>query len=72
MELKTFISQSIKDIFDGVVEAQEYATKLGNGKVNVYQQDCIRKINFDVAVTTASEVDISAEGLVGRVSDVQK
>lgn len=64
MELKEFISQSIKDIFDGVIEAQEYA-KQKNGKVNVYQHDSIRKINFDIAVTTSKTSEISGEVDVG-------
>jgi hypothetical protein len=52
MDLKTFISESIKDIFDGVIEAQDYAKKKG-GKVNVYQHDSIRKIEYDIAVTAS-------------------
>jgi len=53
MELKSFISQSIKDIFDAVIDTQEYAKKKG-GNINVYQDDCIRKIDFDIAVTISS------------------
>ena len=53
MELKTFISQSIKDIFDAVIDAQEYAKQKG-GNVNVYQDDCIRRIDYDIAVTIST------------------
>lgn len=61
LELKTFISESIKDIFDGVIEAQEYA-KLRGGNVNVYDQDCIRKIDYDVAISTSSSKSGQAKG----------
>jgi hypothetical protein len=54
MDLKTFISQSIIDIFDGGIEAQEYA-KSKNGLVNVFQDVCHRNINYDIAVTISSE-----------------
>ena len=70
MELKDFISQTIKDIFDGVLEAQEYA-KGKNAKVNVYQDDSIRKINFDIAVTTSKTNELvgqaSAEGGIKKI-----
>ena len=58
MDLRTFISQSIKDIFDGVIEAQDYAiTK--KGYVNVYEKDCMRNIHFDIAVTNLSGTEAS-------------
>lgn len=65
MDLKTFVAQTIKDIFDGVIEAQEYAKDKG-GKVNVYEHDCIRKINFDVAVTISGGKELGG-GVKGKI-----
>jgi hypothetical protein len=50
MELSTFVSQSLKDIIDGVLEAQKYANSKG-AKVNVYVygENPAQNINFDVA-----------------------
>jgi len=63
MELKDFISQSIKDIIDGVIGARKYAAEKG-ALVNVYEKDSIRKINFDIAVTTSQTkaVEAAVEG----------
>ena len=54
MELKTFVSQTIKDLFDGVIEAQEYAKEKG-GAVSVYRGEPITSIKYDVAVVSSSE-----------------
>lgn len=61
LDLKTFISESIKDIFDGVIEAQEYA-KIRGGFVNVYDQDCMRRIDYDIAVSTVSTKTKATQG----------
>ncbi len=69
MDLKSFIAESIKDIFDGVLEAQDYAKTKG-GKVNVYQHDSIRKIEYDIAVT-ASKTKIAGAKAKAKIFVVE-
>ena len=67
IELRDFISETIKQVIDGVVTAQEYATSKGavvNPKLNFHNQNQdlfldittnqpTRLISFDVALTAA-------------------
>src|SRR5690606_38686378 len=50
MELKEFVAESIKQIVDGLVEANEYILEKTNSSEGVRSD--YKKINFDVAVTT--------------------
>jgi len=50
MELKEFVSESIKRIVDGLVEANDYILKKTNSSEGVRSD--YKKINFDIAVTT--------------------
>nr|WP_321405406.1 hypothetical protein [uncultured Carboxylicivirga sp.] len=66
MELKEFISNTIKEITDGIIEGNEYV----KGKVSnsgIYDNEYIT-INFDMAVTTNDEA-ISKKG--GKISVVK-
>lgn len=77
IELKTFVSQSIKKIIDGVIEAQEYATPKG-GTVNVNKGNPITEVKFDVAVVSSSEkikgggagakIFVASVGVEGKVT----
>jgi hypothetical protein len=80
MELKEFIAESLKNIIDGVIDAQEYANKknaainpnypLNLNKVPGFAQSpgemnlsgYHQIIEFDVAVTTSSEIEAKVGG----------
>ena len=63
MELKEFVAESIKQITDGLVEANEYVLKKTSGSEGV--QSGYKRINFDVAVTTnEGEKDKIGGGIV--------
>ncbi len=51
MELKEFISETLKQINDGIVEGSEYSRTKGGKGLNSKNI----KISFDVAVTTSNE-----------------
>src|SRR5664279_23453 len=68
MELKDFVSETIKQIIDGVSTAQEHAASKGarvspnvdyhSGKVAIIDsisQQPVQNIDFDVAVTASNE-----------------
>jgi hypothetical protein len=56
LELRDFVSETINQVIDGVVAAQQYATSK-NAIVNPYTQRygkrSIQSISFDVAITAA-------------------
>ena len=49
MDIKEFVSQTLKQIIDGVVDAQDQTRK--TSAVVVPYGDCQKKVDFDVAVT---------------------
>ena len=71
MDLKDFVSQSLTELHDGVADAIERHTKLGRlGAISVaFKKDgvvnwkeCVRDVEFEVAVTTSEKVAGSAKG----------
>lgn len=50
MELNEFISQTIKQITDGLIEGSQYIKEKSSGSEGV--RDDYTRVNFDVAVTT--------------------
>lgn len=50
MELKEFVSETIKQITDGLIEANEYVLEKTSGTEGV--ESGYKRINFDIAVTT--------------------
>ena len=65
MELKDFISETIKQITDGVLEGSSYV-KLKSNSSGI--KDQYTKIDFDIAITTNEE---NKDDLGGKVSVVQ-
>ncbi len=66
MELREFVTTTLKQIIDGIQDAQEYVEKSGSTAeiVNQFPIDrCKTKIEFDVAVTAESST--TAEGKAG-------
>ena len=66
MELREFVATSLKQIIDGIQDAQEYVEKSGSTAEIVNQLPIDRsktKIEFDVAVTAESST--TAEGKAG-------
>lgn len=66
MELKEFISETIKQIADGVKEGSDHVIT-NNGGSGVYDQD-YTKISFDIAVTTNEE---DKTGVGGKIAIAQ-
>ena len=66
MQLKDFISETIKQITDGLLEGSAYVKERSNSSEGV--RDDYTKINFDVAVTSNEE---NKDDLGGKVSVVQ-
>jgi hypothetical protein len=77
MELKEFVAQSLKNIIDGVIDAQEYAKGKNadiNPNYNLNFHDStsfatssatyhyLQIMDFDVAVTTSSETEAKIGG----------
>lgn len=50
MELNEFISQTIKQITDGLIEGSKYIREKSSGSEGI--RDDYTRVNFDVAVTT--------------------
>lgn len=66
MELKDFISETIKQITDGVLEGSSYVRKMSKSSEGIREQ--YTKIEFDIAITTNQE---NKDDLGGKVSVVQ-
>ena len=66
MELKDFISETIKQITDGILEGSSYVKEKSNSSEGVKNQ--YTRINFDIAITTNEE---NKGNLGGKVSVVQ-
>lgn len=49
MELKEFVSDTLKQIIDGIIDAQKYAG--GKGTIIVPYSEQQKSVSFDVAVT---------------------
>lgn len=80
MELQKFLSESLKQIIDGTVEAQEYAStksafvnpeKLhaGTGTIGSYNLPSLgRLIDFDIAITVSEQDGKSGGGSISIAS----
>lgn len=66
MELKEFISETIKQITDGVLEGDSYVKSKSNSSEGIRNQ--YTKINFDIAVASNNE---NKEGMPNTVSVIQ-
>lgn len=66
MELKDFISETIKQITDGILEGSSYVREKSNSSEGIKNQ--YTKIDFDIAITTNEE---DKRDLGGKVSVVQ-
>ncbi|BDD01366.1 hypothetical protein [Persicobacter psychrovividus] len=66
MELKDFISETIKQITDGILEGNSYVKEKSNSLEGVRNQ--YTKIDFDIAITSNEE---NKDDLGGKVSVVQ-
>ena len=53
MELKDFISETIKQITDGILEGNTYVKDKSNSSEGI--RDQYTKINFDIAISTNEE-----------------
>lgn len=62
MDLKEFVSQSLKDIVDGIEDAREHAKSNNLDFVTHY-----KPINFDVAVTTNDLEEKKKEGGLNKI-----
>lgn len=63
MELKEFISETVKQITDGIVEGNKYIQEVSKNSDGVRNQ--YTKVDFDVAVTTN---DDEKNGVNGKIS----
>ena len=66
MELKEFITETIKQITDGMLDGSAYVQEKSGSSEGVRKQ--YTKVNFDIAITTTDE-DKSNVG--GKVSVIQ-
>ena len=66
MELKDFISETIKQITDGILEGNSYVKEKSNSSEGIRNQ--YTKIDFDIAVSTNEE---NKNDIGGKVSVVQ-
>ncbi|ADF54394.1 hypothetical protein ZPR_4090 [Zunongwangia profunda SM-A87] len=66
MELKDFISETIKQITDGILEGNTYVKDKSNSSEGI--RDQYTKINFDIAISTNEE---NKNDLGGKVTVVQ-
>jgi len=66
MELKDFISETIKQVTDGILEGSQYVKE--KSKSNEGVRDQYTKIDFDIAITSNEE---NKDDLGGKVSVVQ-
>ena len=66
MELKDFISETVKQITDGILEGNKYVREKSNSSEGIRNQ--YTKVIFDIAVTTNEE---ATDKLGGKISVVQ-
>lgn len=66
MELKDFISETIKQITDGILEGSSYVKEKSNSTEGVRNE--YTKIDFDIAITTNEN---NKDDLSGKISVVQ-
>lgn len=66
MELKDFISETIKQITDGILDGSSYVREKSKSSEGI--RDQYTKIDFDIAITTNEE---NKDNLGGKVSVVQ-
>lgn len=66
MELKDFISETIKQITDGILDGSSYVKEKSKSSEGI--RDQYTKIDFDIAITTNEE---NKDDLGGKVSVVQ-
>ena len=66
MELKDFISETVKQITDGILEGNKYVREKSNSSEGIRNQ--FTKVIFDIAVTTNEE---AIDKLGGKISVVQ-
>ncbi|MDG1728968.1 MAG: hypothetical protein P8K68_00260 [Algibacter sp.] len=62
MELKEFISETIKQIADGLVEGHNHIKEKYEKSDGI--QDAYKKIHFDVAITSSDEDKINGGGKI--------
>lgn len=67
MELKDFISETIKQITDGLIEGHEYILKKSPGSEGV--ENGYKRINFDIGVQTneGNKDDVGAKITVAQI-----
>jgi hypothetical protein len=61
MELKEFISETIKQISDGLTEGNKYIKETNKGEG---VEDKYKEVSFDIAVTTSDEDTVGVGGKV--------
>ena len=66
MELKDFISETIKQITDGVLEGSQYIKETSSSQEGI--RDQYTSIDFDIAISTNEE---NKDELGGKVTVVQ-
>ena len=66
MELKDFISETVKQITDGILDGDKYVKQKSKSQEGIREQ--YTKVMFDVAVTTNEE---AKDKMGGKVSVVQ-
>jgi hypothetical protein len=66
MELKDFISETIKQITDGILEGSSYVKEKSHSTEGIKNQ--YTRIDFDIAITTNQE---NKDDLGGKVSVIQ-
>lgn len=66
MELKDFISETIKQITDGILEGNSYVKEKSNSSEGIRNQ--YTKIDFDIAISTNEE---NKNDIGGKVTVVQ-
>ncbi|EKT3958549.1 hypothetical protein NTJ28_002565 [Flavobacterium psychrophilum] len=66
MELKDFISETIKQITDGILDGSSYVREKSKSSEGI--RDQYTKIDFDIGITTNEE---NKDDLGGKVSVVQ-
>jgi len=73
MELKMFVTETIKEIIEGVIDAQKQITSKLNHKVNGYVQigsDKMDNIEFDISITSSeTKGDETKGGVFIKVVD---
>jgi hypothetical protein len=63
MELKEFISESIKQITDGLIEGHKYIKEKSPNSIGV--ENGFRRINFDIGVQSSED---NKDDVVGKIT----